>query len=77
MARKTASPPTFDKKRNRWRVTIPATLSPEGKRLRSWHLTRDAALLKQHYLGQLTKKDALSILSIGPKGSKVSNIKAA
>jgi integrase len=59
MARKTASPPTFDKKRNRWRVTIPATLSPEGKRLRSWHLTRDAA------------RDYLSSLVSGPEPSAI------
>jgi len=43
MPRKTAQPPVFDKSRNRWRVTIPASLQPNGKRVRSWHLTRDAA----------------------------------
>ena len=43
MPRKTVQPPVFDKTRNRWRVTIPAGLNPEGKRIRSWHLTRDAA----------------------------------
>jgi integrase len=43
MPRKTVQPPVFDKPRNRWRVTIPAGLHPEGKRVRSWHLTREAA----------------------------------
>ena len=35
------------------------------------------ALLKRHYLGKLTKKDALAILAIGPNGSKISNLSAA
>ena len=30
------------------------------------------ALLKQHYLGRLTKDDALEILRTGPKGSEIS-----
>jgi integrase len=34
-------------------------------------------LLKQHYLGQLTKKDALKILSIGPNDSRISNLSVA
>ena len=29
------------------------------------------ALLKQHYLGRLTKDDALEILRIGPKGLEI------
>ena len=43
MPRRTATPPTYDKSRKRWKVTIPASLSPDGKRMRSWHLTREAA----------------------------------
>jgi len=43
MPRKTISEPVFDKERERWRVTIPASLSDTGKRVRSWHLTRQAA----------------------------------
>jgi integrase len=34
-------------------------------------------LLRRHYVSRLTKKDALAILSIGPNGSKISNIQAA
>lgn len=33
--------------------------------------------LKNHYVGRMTKKDALAILAIGPKGKKLSNIQAA
>jgi hypothetical protein len=33
--------------------------------------------LRKHYVGRLTKKDALSILAIGPNGTKVSAIAAA
>lgn len=43
MANKTASPPVFDKSRNRWKATIPAGLTADNKRVRSWHLTREAA----------------------------------
>jgi len=43
MPRKTVQPPVYDKSRSRWRVTIPAGLNPEGKRVRSWHATREAA----------------------------------
>ena len=35
------------------------------------------ALLKQHYLAKLTKKDALAILTLGPGGSTVAAISAA
>lgn len=34
-------------------------------------------LLRKHYVGRLTKKDALTILATGPKGSKVTHISAA
>jgi integrase len=34
-------------------------------------------LLRRHYVSRLTKKDALAILAIGPKGSKISNLSAA
>lgn len=34
-------------------------------------------LLRRHYVRRLPKKDALAILAIGPKGSKVSSIAAA
>lgn len=43
MPRKTASPPTFDKTRSRWKATVPATLSTTGKRVRTWHPSREAA----------------------------------
>ena len=51
MPKRTTSPPVFDKTRNRWKATIPATLSDSGKRLRSWHLTREAA---RSYLDGIT-----------------------
>lgn len=34
-------------------------------------------LLRRHYVSRLTKKDAVAILSIGPKGSKISNLLVA
>lgn len=34
-------------------------------------------LLRAHYVSRLTRKDAVAILSIGPKGSKISNLQAA
>ena len=34
-------------------------------------------LLRRHYVSRLTKKDAIAILSTGPKGKKVANILAA
>jgi integrase len=34
-------------------------------------------ILRAHYVSRLTKKDALAILSTGPKGTTISNIKAA
>jgi integrase len=34
-------------------------------------------VLRAHYVSRLTKKDALEILSTGPKGSKISNLSAA
>ncbi|MFC7335758.1 tyrosine-type recombinase/integrase [Haloferula chungangensis] len=34
-------------------------------------------LLRRHYVGRMTKKQALEILSIGPKGTKIKTIKAA
>jgi site-specific recombinase XerC len=55
MAKKTVSPPTFDKSRNRWKATIPAGLTADGKRTRSWHLTRDAA---REYIDNLTTSDS-------------------
>jgi integrase len=55
MAQKTASQPVFDKSRNRWRATIPAGLTGDGKRVRSWHLTRDAA---RSYIDEVTRTDA-------------------
>jgi hypothetical protein len=51
MPRKTPSPPVFDKARDRWRVSLPASLSPSGLRVRSWHLTREAA---RDYLSAVT-----------------------
>ncbi|MEI6078829.1 MAG: hypothetical protein WCS94_24860, partial [Verrucomicrobiota bacterium] len=33
-------------------------------------------LLKSHYIGRLTKKQALEILSIGPKNSKIAQLQA-
>jgi integrase len=34
-------------------------------------------LLKRHYVGRMTKKDAMAILSIGPNGSKVKLLQTA
>ena len=55
MAQKTPSPPVFDKSRNRWKATIPAGLSADGKRVRSWHATRDAA---REYIESITRSEA-------------------
>jgi len=43
MPRSSISEPVFDKARDRWRVTVPASLSTNGKRTRSWHKSRSAA----------------------------------
>lgn len=42
MPKKSISEPVFDDARKRWRVTIPAGMN-NGKRVRSWHATRQAA----------------------------------
>ena len=55
MAQKTSSPPVFDKSRNRWKATIPAGLTADNKRVRSWHLTRDAA---REYIESVTRADS-------------------
>ena len=55
MAQKTASPPVYDKSRKRWKATIPASLTADGKRTRSWHLTRDAA---REYIESVTRADS-------------------
>lgn len=55
MANKTASPPVFDKSRNRWKATIPAGLTADNKRVRSWHLTRDAA---RDYIESVTRGES-------------------
>ena len=34
-------------------------------------------LLRCHYVSRLTKKDAVAILSVGPKGTKVSGLQLA
>jgi integrase len=39
--------------------------------------TEGVTTLKSHYIGRMTKKDALAIMSIGPHGTKVPNIHAA
>lgn len=43
MPKKSIAEPVFDKQRDRWRVTIPASLTENNKRVRSWHATREAA----------------------------------
>lgn len=43
MPRKSIAEPVFDELRQRWRVTIPESLSGNNKRVRSWHKSRDAA----------------------------------
>lgn len=43
MPKKTASEPSYDKTRHRWKATISASLSKTGNRVRSWHATRKAA----------------------------------
>ena len=40
---RTPSQPVFDKTRNRWKATVPASLSDNSQRLRSWHPAREAA----------------------------------
>jgi integrase len=52
---KTPSPPVFDKTRNRWKATIPAGLTPDNKRVRSWHPTREAA---RAYLDSVTRTES-------------------
>jgi integrase len=39
--------------------------------------TQGEATLKKHYLGRMTEKQSLAILSIGPKGKKLKTIQAA
>jgi integrase len=55
MAQKTPSPPVFDKTRNRWKATIPAGLAADGKRVRSWHATRDAA---REFIESVTRSES-------------------
>lgn len=55
MAQKTPSPPVFDKARNRWKATIPAGLTTDGKRIRSWHASRDAA---RAFIESVTRADS-------------------
>jgi integrase len=54
MPKMTISPPVFDKERDRWKVSIPASLTPGNKRQRSWHLTRDAA---RDHVESITRKN--------------------
>jgi integrase len=35
--------PVFDKERNRWRVSVPATVAADGKRIKAWFPTREEA----------------------------------
>ena len=51
MAKKSISPPSYDQSRKRWKVTVPAGLSDSGKRVRSWHVSRDAG---REYIDRLT-----------------------
>jgi integrase len=54
-----------------------ATGRPLDELLFSFGHSGGTAILKQHYLGQLTKAQAIAILSIGPNGSEISNLSAA
>ena len=55
MAQKSPSSPVFDKTRNRWKATIPAGLTGTGKRVRTWHPTREAA---RAYLDSINQSDS-------------------
>jgi len=59
MPKLTVSEPAFDKSRNRWKVTVPAGLATSGKRIRSWHSTREAA---RTYIDNLTKSEPPSAI---------------
>ena len=59
MPKKSIAEPVFDASRNRWRVNIPASLAPDGKRVRSWHPSRQAA---RKYIDGLVAKEAPSAL---------------
>lgn len=63
MAKKSINEPVFDKTRNRWKVTIPAGLTTDNKRVRSWHATREAA---RAYITGITTTDSPAA-AIAPK----------
>lgn len=54
MPKKSLLDPTHDKERDRWKVNVPAGLSTTGKRVRSWHPTRDAA---RKYIDKITAQE--------------------
>ena len=43
LPKKSIAEPVYDKQRDRWRVSIPSSLSENNRRVRSWHGTREAA----------------------------------
>ncbi len=74
MPKKTIREPVFDTSRNRWKATIPASLAPDNKRVRSWHATRAAA---REYIENLTRSDkpaAMISPALAMKASEASTI---
>lgn len=55
MPRKSIGDPVFDESRQRWRVTIPESLSENNKRVRSWHKTREVA---RKYIASITGENS-------------------
>lgn len=66
-AAKKAKPltPVFDKKRNSWRLSVPATIAPDGKRQRLFFDTKTAAEIEVQRLRGMTEK-------WGSEGRKIS-----
>ena len=74
MPKKSVSDPVFDTSRNRWKVTIPASMAPDNKRVRSWHATRAAG---RKYIDNLTRPDepaAVIAPALAMKASEASDI---
>lgn len=63
MPKRTASPPVFDESRQRWKATVPASLSPSGRRIRAWFKTRDEA---RAYVGDVTDPAGVAA-TVSPK----------
>jgi integrase len=52
--------PVFDASRNRWKVNVPASMAPEGRKVRLWFKTRDAA--RAHISGIMDEASPAAII---------------